>query len=468
MKRVLSILMSTIMLLTIVSTGMFSLVSFASQYDTPSTARQISVNQTYSDNFYQGEEKDYFKFTINQNGYVTVDIRHDYYDPSDVFCWYYVYDSDFKKLSIEQVNHDDVYTTTYMLGLPSGTYYIEVNKGYNVPASIIYNIKVNYKNESNWETEINDTWQKADAISLNKNFYGAFTSNGRSMSYTDTDFYKFTLSNSGSVNVEFRHDYYTILSGSVYAWIHFYDSDMNELFFRVQVNCDKSVVNFPVSNLKKGTYYIEVKNTGNLIGIPKETKYSLSVNAQNQNGSVAAPSSLKATPPLGTTKKVSLSWSKVSGATGYVVYKYFSSSGTYSKVKTVSGTSCKVTGLNPGTKYKFAVKAYKTVNGTTYYSKCSPIATTVTRTEKPSITKISSPASKQVKLVWNKVAGASKYNIYWSKDGSNFKKAGSVTGTSATIKNLPGNKRVYIKMTAINSMNYRSDFSVQKRVIVKQ
>ncbi|MGC0374494.1 chitinase [Streptomyces sp. SAI-229] len=62
-------------------------------------------------------------------------------------------------------------------------------------------------------------------------------------------------------------------------------------------------------------------------------------------------------PPTGlragavTSTSVALSWSPVSGATGYAVYR----DGT--KVRTVSGTSATVTGLSPSTAYAFQVAA---------------------------------------------------------------------------------------------------------------
>ncbi|MFZ4156613.1 chitinase [Streptomyces pseudogriseolus] len=62
-------------------------------------------------------------------------------------------------------------------------------------------------------------------------------------------------------------------------------------------------------------------------------------------------------PPTGlrasgvTSTNVSLSWSPVSGATGYAVYR----DGT--KVRTVTGTSATITGLSPSTAYAFQVAA---------------------------------------------------------------------------------------------------------------
>lgn len=68
-----------------------------------------------------------------------------------------------------------------------------------------------------------------------------------------------------------------------------------------------------------------------------------------------APKNLKAT--AGKTK-VTLKWSAVDGANGYIVYKYNSSAQKYKRYKKVTGTTCTVKGLKQDTKYKFKVAAY--------------------------------------------------------------------------------------------------------------
>ncbi|MGW2938592.1 chitinase [Streptomyces sp. NPDC001156] len=63
----------------------------------------------------------------------------------------------------------------------------------------------------------------------------------------------------------------------------------------------------------------------------------------------AAPTGLRA--GTITSSSVALSWSAVTGATGYAVYR------DGAKVQTVSGTSATVTGLSPSTAYSFQVAA---------------------------------------------------------------------------------------------------------------
>lgn len=66
------------------------------------------------------------------------------------------------------------------------------------------------------------------------------------------------------------------------------------------------------------------------------------------------------------SKKATVKWSKVNGATGYIVYYKTSANGTWKRLKVTTGTSYTQTGLTKGKTYYFTVKAYRTVNGTTY------------------------------------------------------------------------------------------------------
>lgn len=74
----------------------------------------------------------------------------------------------------------------------------------------------------------------------------------------------------------------------------------------------------------------------------------------------------------GIKKGVKLSWNKVKGATGYVVYRYDSGKKQYVKVKTVKGKrAATIKNLKANKKYKFAVRAYKVKENTRFYSKYS-------------------------------------------------------------------------------------------------
>lgn len=71
--------------------------------------------------------------------------------------------------------------------------------------------------------------------------------------------------------------------------------------------------------------------------------------------------------------KVSFSWSKVKGASGYVL-SYAANGGSYKTLKTTTGTSFSTTKLSyTKNTYKFRIRAYKTVSGKKVYGSWSAV-----------------------------------------------------------------------------------------------
>ena len=62
---------------------------------------------------------------------------------------------------------------------------------------------------------------------------------------------------------------------------------------------------------------------------------------------------------------IKLKWNKPSGADGYVIYMYNTSTKKYSKVGSTTKTSYTVNGLTDATKYQFVVKSYAKADKTT-------------------------------------------------------------------------------------------------------
>lgn len=129
------------------------------------------------------------------------------------------------------------------------------------------------------------------------------------------------------------------------------------------------------------------------------------------------------TPPakvsnVSTEKKSStyltLSWKKVSGASGYRVYKYNTKTKAYEKVTTIasgSTTSYKVTGLTSATEYQFKVRAYKKAEDGNVWGSNSAVYKESTNPSKTKNLKLSTKSSA-VTLSWSKVARSSGYAVY--------------------------------------------------------
>ena len=77
-----------------------------------------------------------------------------------------------------------------------------------------------------------------------------------------------------------------------------------------------------------------------------------------------------------TSKKATIKWNKVLGASGYKVYSATSSDGTYSLKKTITSIntlSYTNTNLVSGKTYYYKVRAYRNVNGNVVYGPYSVV-----------------------------------------------------------------------------------------------
>lgn len=129
-----------------------------------------------------------------------------------------------------------------------------------------------------------------------------------------------------------------------------------------------STVSYTDKSLATGTtYYYKVRAYKT---VDKKKVYS------SYSSVVSAKPVLK-TPSVKLTsgsKKATIKWEKISGASGYEVYRATSKSGKYSKIKTItknSTVSYVNSSLTKNKTYYYKVRAYRTVNGKKIYSSYS-------------------------------------------------------------------------------------------------
>ncbi|MCD8124137.1 MAG: fibronectin type III domain-containing protein [Lachnospiraceae bacterium] len=133
---------------------------------------------------------------------------------------------------------------------------------------------------------------------------------------------------------------------------------------------------------------------------------------------------------------VTVTWNKVSNATGYRVYRKVN--GKWTKVSTRTKTSYTETGLTYGETYTYTVKAYRKVNGTTVWGSCdkSGISCTV-EVAAPVISAVNVSTAGQAKVRWKSVSGVSGYRVYYKQEGGKWTAVGNV-GSSVTTKTITG------------------------------
>ncbi len=208
--------------------------------------------------------------------------------------------------------------------------------------------------------------------------------------------------------------------------------------------------NYKVFSYLNGKYAVLGETTSTsytATGLTGGTKYGFLVRAYvnnawtaftNDDVVYATPTAPAVTKPVVTvtagTHQVVLKWNAVTGATKYNVYSYLDSK--YKLLTTTTSTSYTATGLTGGTKYGFLVRAYVNNAWTAFTTADNVYATpTAPAVTKPTVT--AAAGTELVKLTWNTVNGATKYNVYSYLD-SKYTLLTTTTATSYTATGLTG------------------------------
>ena len=162
-----------------------------------------------------------------------------------------------------------------------------------------------------------------------------------------------------------------------------------------------------------------------------------------------------------------LRWNAVTGADGYIIYKYDDAAKTYKRAAVIDGG--KVTqhffwALESGTTYKYAIKAFGIAGSSKEVTSAKyPTATVSTKPDTVNF-KLTS-AKKTVKITWDKVKGAKGYIVYY-KTSPNGKWIKLTTTNKTTFKQtgLNRNTTYYYTVKAyrkVNGVQYNGGFTTK-------
>lgn len=133
--------------------------------------------------------------------------------------------------------------------ISSGDYYLKVEKYYY--SDLEYTIKVNFTEEDDsFENEPNDEIASANPIELNSKMTGNIQHED------DTDYYKFTLTELGSVHISFEHA--KIDSNDSFWRISLLSETSADPIIESSVRGSESISQLSKARLPIGTYYIKV------------------------------------------------------------------------------------------------------------------------------------------------------------------------------------------------------------------
>ena len=342
-----------------------------------STANNITLNTNYNGQIAKNDSVDFYKFTINSSGRLYINaiakiyrITYRIYNSvgDEVWCKWWIGANGTTNQSIISDNVD----------LLKGTYYFCVEQCDGGTGNFNFILSFTSANESFVETEndINNSLSTADNITLNTNYNGQIAKND------SVDFYKFTINSSGRLYINAIAKIYRIT-------YRIYNSVGDEVWCKWWIGANGTTNQSIISDnvdLLKGTYYFCVEQcdggTGNYTfsisdkkpSLPKAAASNTSIKrSSNGKSSTASKKPVKVNRVAvkkSLKRTVKISWAKVSGAKGYQVK--WATNKNFKKAKYKFTSKRKIT-LKKLKKKKYFVKvrAYKTINGNTYYGKWS-------------------------------------------------------------------------------------------------
>ncbi len=199
---------------------------------------------------------------------------------------------------------------------------------------------------------------------------------------------------------------------------------------------DVKKTTYTVNNTKYGTKYTFAVTAGKINN--GKTTWAKVYTAHTAVAQIPATAKITSTQ---TVNSIKLTWNAVKGVDGYRVF--VKNNSVWKTLSTQSALTYTYKNLKAGTKYTFAVMAYKKVAGKIMWSNVYTTLATATKPVAPS--KVTATQGVDwIKLTWTASKGATGYRIYY-KNGNNWvllKKG--LTSTSYTFENLAaGTKRTY-------------------------
>lgn len=239
MRKFAAVLFAIVLLCAAVPNVVFAQDNFSFE-----TAKTISLNTTTA---CMGSGRSvYYKFTINEPGYIQITIEHEY-DSAYLYCKLY---DDPQKSHIQFLVSDkeSIIAKGNKIGFDKGTYYlgIESESNYN---DLEFDLTVNFTPADDWERERNDNVVTANDLKLGEVMHGTIDYNNKQ------DYFKFVIPSDGMYKLSMTHEYSEGSSYGIYAEIETYDGTKEKRVDTMSCFNDYGQTSKTFS-LSAGTYYL--------------------------------------------------------------------------------------------------------------------------------------------------------------------------------------------------------------------
>lgn len=429
--------------------------------DTNVTPNSIEVNQTYFGNLHNETDVDWYKVMTPKNGTIQMDFGPDVStDMNDIHDGWNVAILDAELNTVREYTYINKWTPQ-VIPYESGVFYIRV-KASNYwsirdtePVNCIYNLQLKFIPTTDWETENNGEYAKANVITSGNEYHGILTWE------TDEDWYRIDNETDATATLQFRVDDSVSVDDIHDGWrMVVYNADREQI---TEINEIKKTTAEEDIRLPKGAVYVKV--CADSYWSIRETEpvdciYHLTVTITP----VHVAGTDNDTPTSQPTETPTDTSTPTNTPKPIVTAKPIN---TAKPISTAKPQNSIVT-PKPGT----TIQPISTTKPTETNNAVIEKAIT---TSKVTTSTVTSQKKKSVYLRWKKQKYADGYEVYRStKKKNGYKKVKTVKGvgkTSWTDKKVKGGMTYYYKIRAYRNINRRkavSGFSKAKRVKVKK
>lgn len=243
----------------------------------------------------------------------------------------------------------------------------------------------------------------------------------------------------------------------VYGYQIFRYDDKQNKFVSVGTVKGASTVSFTDKNLqygKKYTYKIRgyyKLNSGTVYGSFTGTCTGVTIADNIENFKIAKI----------TDNSVKLSWSPITAATGYRIYRLNPSTQKYEAIKTLTDSTLTTytdSNLNAGTDYSYKIRAYTTTESGTIWHVVSGKITGTTLPGVVSGLKVNQSATNSIELKWNSENNVDGYLIYvWDTSSATWTYLGKNRGSSNTTYTHKGLQSSTQYSYAVKAFYYKNN-----------
>lgn len=329
-------------------------------------------------NTWRAEDEDYYVYSVEKQGYFTVDLIRD--DTTlDIGSGYdiTIYDSNGNNL-LEYYRINTNLTTNKLNFMVGDKVYIKIeNRGHwSEPVGAVYSIKVNNVEDGTWEKEnrAGDSSSLAEMVAAN-NVLSTNPIRGHIWTEKDRDVYKYSISTYAVLNITFNVNNDSGKLGAGYD-VTILDSTGKEIKTFYRITSDQTLQ----QEIYPGDCYVKVVARSGDVAFNEYTISATHTPAQDPATAIkntkAKMGKLKVRKNYYKKKVVEVKWSKLEGFEGYKIYrsskkkKGYKCIGTSTNAYSFLWTDSKV---KKNKTYYYKVRAYKTINGRTVYTKYSSI-----------------------------------------------------------------------------------------------